>query len=409
MLKIHKKLLVACFTILCTVLIGAAAGTAQPAPGDTVAVASPMAGLLPDNLAGLKSTDTIKTYAADTLEGLVGAGAPVYREYKVVSAESRLYGGLKVEIFQSETRSGAFGLFSYKSDVPVSTIPPEGQVSGSSTFVSNGINFWRGSIFVRIEPSSPHATASRAALTRLANAISAEMGSAAGPQKPPSLVESLPAEAGTQPKARLFLGPLSLSDFLPHASDMFSFGGDAEAVLSSYTQQGKPALPLKLLIVEYNTPQFAHDALDRANGVLSQLTPDEQNQIVLKRIGNYLVEASDVTERPAAERLVDSVKYPYTVKWFQVPFHRKEDPHAGQKAAQILLSSFSIIGLLLSSALMGGGIFGAIIFMKRRNRQRGVFSDAGGMLRLDIEELCVGISGRALPPAGQSAPEDESR
>ena len=384
----------------------AAAETAETGASGTVQVAAvPITALLPDGLGRIKAADNIKQYSPDALEALAGVKTPIYKEYKVTSAASRTYGALRVDVFECQTRSGAFGLFSYNSDAPVATAITDNHPAASAA-VANGIFLWRGNLFVHIGPAAQGGAAGRAALSQLASLMSAQMASSGGTLKTPTLVESLPRDGAHQPAARYFLGPQSLSDYLPRGSDMFAFGGEAEAVLATYKQGGSGAPPLKLAIVEYNTPQFAHDALERANGLVSSLAPAEQSKIIVKRIGNYIVEASDVADRAAAERLVNSINYPYTVKWFQVPFHRKEDPHAGQKAAQIILSSFGIIGLLLSSALMGGGLVGAIIFMKRRKEQRAVFSDAGGMLRLDIEELCTGVA--ALPEAsGRRGPEDE--
>src|SRR2546430_11555794 len=42
-------------------------------------------------------------------------------------------------------------------------------------------------------------------------------------------------------------------------------------------------------------------------------------------------------------------------------------------------------GLILLTVLVVGTVFGTTIFLKRRKQQGEVFSDAGGMLRLDID------------------------
>ena len=63
----------------------------------------------------------------------------------------------------------------------------------------------------------------------------------------------------------------------------------------------------------------------------------------------------------------------------------------------MLVSTFGLLGLILGSVLVGGAAFGATIFVKRRKRQREAFSDAGGMLRLDIDPVETAMLG--LPPA----------
>jgi hypothetical protein len=397
---------------LLLVVICACAAGQQPAEensgADAVSVAAsvtapPLTDLLPDSLAGNKATSEAVQYGPEALEQLVGATASIFREYKVVSAASRAYGTsmARVDVFRAQNVSGAFGLFTFNRKTPIS----KGRVGlgpDDCALADNAVVLWHGNVLVLVRTAATKQITLAADLIKIANAISGLLSPDARPGVPPTLLESLPAQAGVRAGARYFLGPQSLGDYLPHAADMFGFNGEAEAVLADYQQRDRSRI--KLLIVEYNTPQFAHEALERANEFVSSLAQDEQSKIIVKRTGNYIIEAGDVTDRVAAQQLVDSVKYPYTVKWFQTPYHRKEDPHAGQKAAQIMISSFGIVALLLSSALMGGGVFGTIIFLKRRKQQRQVFSDAGGMLRLDIEELCTGVSQNALPGGAGSVP-----
>jgi hypothetical protein len=170
---------------------------------------------------------------------------------------------------------------------------------------------------------------------------------------------------------------------------MFGFAGDAEAAMAEYDAA-------KLVIVEYHTPQFAYDAMARVNDYVASLPEDEQNRIIVRREGNYIVEASGVENREAAQTLVDAVKYPYGVKWLRDPRLPSNDPFRIQKAAQMLLSTFTLLGLILLTVLVGGSILGASIFLKRRKQQQEIFSNAGGMLRLEIDPFESRILG--LPP-----------
>jgi hypothetical protein len=67
-----------------------------------------------------------------------------------------------------------------------------------------------------------------------------------------------------------------------------------------------------------------------------------------------------------------------------------------EKAAQMLISTFGLLGLILLTVAVGGAAFGTTIFLKRRKQQRQSFSDAGGMLRLDLDPFDSVILG--LPP-----------
>jgi hypothetical protein len=62
----------------------------------------------------------------------------------------------------------------------------------------------------------------------------------------------------------------------------------------------------------------------------------------------------------------------------------------------MLVSTFGLLGVILLSVLVGGSIFGTTIFLKRRRQQREIFSDAGGMLRLELDPIEGTILG--LPP-----------
>src|SRR6185369_4733304 len=74
----------------------------QPAANDkpqviAVTAERPLAGLLPDKLAGVKATGDIKQFNADGLTELVGDQATIYREYYVTRAASRQYGAARVD------------------------------------------------------------------------------------------------------------------------------------------------------------------------------------------------------------------------------------------------------------------------------------------------------------------------
>ena len=153
---------------------------------------------------------------------------------------------------------------------------------------------------------------------------------------------------------------------------------------------------MKLVIIEYHTPQFAYDAINRANEFINSLPEAEQQRVIIKREGNYIVEAVNFTDRSAAQAIVDAVQYPYGVQWLHHPSLPSPDPFRAQKAAQMLLSTFSLLGLLLGSVLVAGIIVGTTMFLKRRKRMLAAFSDGGQMLRLELDPFEETILG--LPP-----------
>lgn len=364
-----------------------------------LASASRLLSLLPDSIAGLRATTELKQVGKDNLADLVEDKAAFYREYNVTSAVSREYGRVRVDVFETQHQRGAFGLFTFNAGKDKESSVEVDVGSGGSRF-DGVLVFFKGRFFVRISDSTH--TSNRGYET-IGRAIADEITSGNPDITRPTLLDSLPSTSIVARSQRYFLGPDSLNVYVEHGRDMFDFAGDTEAVAAEYNQPdektaGAASSPvLKIAIVEYHTPQFATDAMTRATGYLSSLPENEQQQIILKRVGNYVVEAANVRDRTMAEGLINSVEYPYTVKWLRNPLWPTNDPFRVQKAAEMLVSTFGLLGLILGTVLVVGSVFGTTIFLKRRKRQQEVFSDAGGMLRLDIDQLETAMLG--LPPA----------
>ncbi|MEK6285309.1 MAG: DUF6599 family protein [Acidobacteriota bacterium] len=393
----------------------APAGEDQPASAAVTPLASssPLARLLPGSLARLRATSDIKPIGGDNLVELVGDKAAIYEEYRVTSAASREYAGVRVDVFETENQFAALGLFMFNCGA--SRVKPiEEDIGSGGARLDGELVFWKGTFFVRVgDPSQKPSRVSSTVREALARAVADAIVPMSAVVTRPPLLDSLPAASLVPQSQRYFLGPESLDAFLEHGRAMFEFAGDTEAVMAQYAQgegpnsgapqtqatgqtqakmesvarsaPGAPDSPLKLLIVEFHTPQFATDAMARVTSYVSSLPETDQQHIIFKRTGNYLVEAVNVRDREFAESLVNSVQYPYTVKWLRNPLWPVNDPFRMEKTADMLLSTFGLLGLILATVLVGGSVFGTTIFLKRRKQQREVFSDAGGMLRLDIE------------------------
>ena len=411
------------FILIASLAAGAQqAGNKQPGAAEAVPLAapSPFARLLPDTLAGQKATSELRQ--TGNISDFVGNNAAVYKEYLVTSAASREYGGTRIEVFQTQNQLAAFGLLTFNSGAGKSR-PLEDELVSGGARSDNELVFSRGNFFVRVaDANSAGARGSFAVHQSLARAVAETIVPAGAAVAQPLLLDSLPASSMVPGSRRYFLGPESLNVYVEHAGEMFDFVGDTEAVMAEYTQAARsdsaearqtegdrvtPARPgnvsgaapsdlLKFVIVEYHTPQFATAAMARASSFISSLTEAEQQQIILKRTGNYIVEAVSARDREVAGNLVNSVQYPYTVKWLRNPLWPTNDPFRMQKTADMLLSTFGLLGLILLTVLGAGTIFGTTVFLKRRKRQQEVFSDAGGMLRLDIDQIESGMLG--LPP-----------
>jgi hypothetical protein len=399
----------------------AGSGDKQKSSAEVVPIApsTSLTSLLPDSLAGLRATTELKQVGRDNLSELVADKAPFYQEYLVTAAVSREYGRLRVDVFQTQHQLAAFGLFTFST---ADSKNPFYMRGSEGVQFKDQLVFYKGRFVVRISDATgrsisggrgAHDSPLAQALgwghdSPIARALKAEITAGNPAVTRPALLDSLPGPAMVADTQRYFLGPESLNVYIGHAREMFDFTGDTEAIAAEYEQDAQSdgesatgsAPPsseiLKIAIVEYHTPQFATDAMTRATAYLSSLPEAEQQQIILKRVGNYIVEAVNVRDREFAEGLINSVQYPYTVKWLRNPLWPTNDPFRVQKAAEMLVSTFGLLGLILGTVLIVGGVFGTAIFLKRRKRQQEVFSDAGGMLRLDIDQLETAMLG--LPP-----------
>jgi hypothetical protein len=419
----HRTQLLRAGVIFLALLAPFSAKAQQPSavPSQVIAVApaNPLTGLLADKLAGIAATDEVTYVEGDRLAEIVSDKATAYQEYRVSAAASRQYGGSRVAVFQSRSDLAAFGLFTFSSGGAKQT---QDDLGSGGAVVDGVAMFWKDKYFVRVA-SSEAGRARPAAAIALARAIARAIVPRSETFARPVLMDSLPASQMIAGSERYFLGPESLGAHVERGREMFKFPGDAEAVLAEYKQTtptdalnqppatgtisnktgdaGTPgkleaASPLKLIIVEYHTPQFATDALAGLNDFVEALPEEERKGVVFRREGNYVIEAINVRDRDLAQGLIGSITYPYTVKWLRNPLWPTNDPFRMEKTAQMLVSTFGLLGLILLTVLTVGSAFGATIFLKRRKRQQEIFSDAGGMLRLEIDPFESTMLG--LPP-----------
>lgn len=164
--------------------------------------------------------------------------------------------------------------------------------------------------------------------------------------------------------------------------DSIDFAGGTEAVTAPYDAG-------KLLIIEYTTPQASIEADNLFKQKLAE-TP-QTPPVLYRRIGNYNVFVFDGTDEAAANALLEQVKYEKTVQWLgEDPYYQKKaDRFFAIRAADIFLSTaLLIVGGVVMAILTGIGV--GLLFFRMRQQERAsmtAFSDAGGMTRLNLDEL----------------------
>jgi len=213
----------------------------------------------------------------------------------------------------------------------------------------------------------------------------------------PVLVKHLPNWESVQKQAKYAVTLDDLKRAVPDQPvlDAVSFEGGTEAVTANYGQA-------QLAIVEFSTPQFSVDndqlIVAKIQELKTQLQPAPT---AYRRIGNYSVFVFNGADEASANQLIDQVQYQKTVQWLG------EDPHLYLKlqryftetSANVLVAVLKSSGLSLIACLAIGGLFGFLLFRQRRAQSAAAFSDAGGSVRLNLDELTDAQNhSRMLPP-----------
>jgi hypothetical protein len=207
----------------------------------------------------------------------------------------------------------------------------------------------------------------------------------------PVLVKHLPDWPNVQGPVSYAVNEETLKNWFSNQSvlDAVSFIGGAEAVMGHYDSG-------KLVIIEFNTAKIAGDNDWNIRTKINELRRPIQpvgaaTPTAYRRVGNYGVFVFDAPSEPVANELIDQVKYQQVVQWLG------DDPYAYERATReftettlgVFVSVVKASGLAVVMCLAVGGFFGALLFSRRRARQRNVeaYTDAGGMLRLNLDEM----------------------
>lgn len=251
--------------------------------------------------------------------------------------------------------------------------------AGYST--ENEITFFKGLHLVRIKNESKRPVD----LNELAHAWSEIFDRGEGDI--PVLIKHLP-EPDQARKNAAFLTSFYDLDRLPYQNGVFDAvrpDGNADAAFATYGSS-------KVLVVEFHTPQLAADSDKRIFARIQELWKlGQPAPTAYRRVGNYSVFVFDAPDDQTAKQLIDQVKYEQVVQWLG------DNPNILKEAEKryinttlgVLVAVLKASGWALVLCLGIGGLIGGLLFSYRRAQQRQVtaFSDAGGMLRLNLDDL----------------------
>lgn len=352
----------------------------QERPAEAVTAALTTKQLLPERLENnWKAISAARSLNAE--ESAILPDADIHAEYELLARAHRNYAAGKnkatVEIFAMRFASGAYGLFTFNRG---SNAPQQQE-------------FYKGRYLVRITSDIPVDNLFVEALKQIIPADAGEL---------PVLPSHLPEQNKIAATEKYLVGPAAVARLAKFSGleQVISFSGGAEAVTADY-QNGSGRM--SLLIVEYHTPQLATDAYARFQQHFDGLSQSEKERRILRRIGNYVVEAVGVQDRAAAENVIGQIKYAPKVYWEgrkmrDIPLEsRPPDPAAIEEAnrtARVVIRALYWIGAILLGAIAMGVVTGGAYFYWRRYRRRklgldDLFSDAGGTVTLNLDDYLL--------------------
>jgi hypothetical protein len=270
--------------------------------------------------------------------------------------------------------------------------------------VPERVAFYRGPVFVSVVGKSKNTTGGgENSLVAFARAYASTLPEAEN--EIPVLVKHLPDWETAQDSAIYTVGLQGLQEAAGQQPifDAINFNEGAEAVTAAYDAS-------RLVIIEYTTPQIAASADARITARLQELRVQGQPlPSAYRRVGNYSVFVFNAPDETAAAQLIDSVKYEQSIQWLgenPLLWARAEKQHT-KEAVSLILGIAKTIGFFVMICLGGGAVFGGIFFLHRRAQRLAVaesYSDAGGMLRLNIDETASETDPARLLRSGDEKP-----
>lgn len=333
--------------------------------------------LLPDRIGDSRAVNTARTLPTD-------ASAPVEIEVIVERGYRSPQGNVfRVALLKTHTENEAYALFSVNRRQATDPKNLDGIGTAAVLTDSSYLWFYKGAVAVRViqENRRDGWDALKAFAGQLSNTLDKGEGEI------PVLVKHLPEWETAERHAVYAVNLPALQAVLSHRPvlEAVSFTGGTNAVAADYGY-------LKLAIIEHTTPQLATDNDARVNAKINELKSGGQPvPTAYRRVGNYSVFVFDAPDEATATQLIDKISYEQVVQWLGNNPHWMEraEREYRQTTAGVILSVIKGTGLSLLICLGIGGIFGSIVFRRRRAQaaMTEAYSDAGGMLRLNLDEM----------------------
>lgn len=350
--------------------------------------------LLPDRIEAYAASGPVETPDLKQTTVYVKTLANAQRSYRDGDA------GYQISVVRTETDAAAFALLTSRGEGK--EIKP-GLIGTAGIETTFGVSFYKGSWFVDVN-GGDKPVGDQQKIQRIAGAFAKTLPSA--DDDIPVLVKHLPSWESVGKHASYAVTSAGLKSVVPSQPilDAVDFDGGSEAVTAKYGQS-------QLVIVEFTTPQFSVDNDSRIWTKIAELKSQGQpTPSAYRRVGNYSVFVFNAADEKSANALIDQVKYEQVVQWLG------DDPHLYEKlqryftqtSAGVLVAVLKSSGLSLLFCLAAGALIGTMLFRRRRAQRAEAFSDAGGSVRLNLDDLTGAANTQPLLTGGNPSRSDST-
>lgn len=310
-----------------------------------------------------------------------------------VSAESKYSSGsddFAVEVVRFQTDSEAYAMLTLAARIyGKSSGVGLGEPGTAHVLAERTLAFFKGTTFALVTSEKTADDKSVADFARLLATTIDE-----GENDLPVLVKHLPDWLNVSSHATYVTTLIALRDNVPNQPvlNAISFEGGTEAVVANYGNS-------QLVIIEFTTPQFSIENDSRIwTQIAESKSKGEPVPTAYRRVGNYSVLVFNAPDEKTANALIDQVKYEKVVQWLG------EDPHLAERlqkyftqtSACVLVAVLKSSGLSLLLCLAAGALIGTMMFRHRRAQKAAAYSDAGGSIRLNLDELTTPVRTQRL-------------
>lgn len=349
--------------------------------------------IFPPDPAGTMLPDTVGE--ARAARGVIARGldrVDAYDQRELTSLAEREYVAVNgrrflVTLATSNSDAQAYSRFTRIRAMQASNSLTTAALGTDAFYFSNAegnfLHFVKGSTNVSVRETGPHDVP---LLLEFGRTLAEKIDKGEG--EVPVLIKHMPGWPSVQGQTNYFVMKDSVLEHFGNYRpllEVLSFEGGADAATTNYDGA-------RLLVIEFYTPQLATDNNNRIVAKINELKAQGQPvSSAYRRVGNYSVFVFDAANEQAANHLIDQVQYEQLVQWLG------KNPNVYDRAANeftrttlgVFIAVVKASGLALLLTLGIGGAVGAILFSIRRNQKQAfeAYSDAGGMLRLNIDEM----------------------